>query len=130
MYHIGADIGSNHSTAGAIGAALHLRICVSCDRYLDRAPTAGYRLAQAVSEQLARRPDVDICVLQVACLSGCKHACQTMLTGREPARVGGLTPDDACFLVELAAVYCSGGEVFGMIAGRSNTQAPGAQATV
>jgi predicted metal-binding protein len=99
---------------------LLLRICITCDRYVDRAPTSGDRLAQAVVQGLARRPELDISVLRVACLNGCKHSCQTMLTGREPVRIGGLEPKHAGFLVEIAAVYCSGGEVLDMVSNWSN----------
>jgi hypothetical protein len=43
-----------------------------------------------------------------------------MLTGREPVSIGGLEPKDAGFLVEIAAVYCSGGEVLDMVSNRSS----------
>jgi hypothetical protein len=43
-----------------------------------------------------------------------------MLTGGEPARLGGLKPEDAGFLVEIAAIYCSGGNVLDMISNRSS----------
>lgn len=97
-----------------------LRICITCDRYVDSAPTSGERLAQAADAGLSLRPGLDISVLRVACLNGCKHACQAMLTGSEPARLGGLKPEDAGFLVEIAAVYCSGGNVLDMISNRSS----------
>jgi predicted metal-binding protein len=99
---------------------LLLRICITCDRYVDRVPTSGERLAQAATDALVLRPELDISVLRVACLNGCKLSCQTMLTGREPVRIGGLKPEDAGFLVEIAAVYCSGGEVFDMVSKRSS----------
>ena len=99
---------------------LLLRICITCDRYVDKAPTSGDRLAQAVAEELDLRKDLDVSVLRVACLNGCKHSCQTMLTGGEPVRIGGLKPEDARFLVEIAAVYCSGGKVFDMVSNRTS----------
>jgi predicted metal-binding protein len=97
---------------------LLLRICITCDRYVDRPPTSGERLADAVCRRLEARPDLDLSVLRVACLNGCKRSCQALLTGREPVRVEGLLPDDAGFLVDLASVYCCGGQVVAMLANR------------
>ncbi len=120
QYWHASQIGAlSPQSAGRLQGLL-LRICITCDRYVDRAPTSGDRLAQAVVEGLALRQELDISVLRVACLNGCKHSCQTMLTGREPVRIGGLKPEDARFLVEIAAVYCSGGEVFDMMSKRSS----------
>lgn len=79
-------------------------------------------MAQAVAQGLALLPELDMSVLRVACLNGCKNSCQTMLTGREPVGIGGLKLEDAGFLVEIAAVYCSGGEVFDMISNHSSEQ--------
>lgn len=95
-----------------------IRICVTCDRYVDKASTTGNRLAQAVTERLMLDPKIGASVLRVACLNGCKNSCQVILTGREPVRLGGLKPDDAAFIVELAAIYCSGRAVLGMLPDR------------
>ena len=106
--------------AAAIGedSELLLRICITCDRYRDSAPTSGARLAQAVSEGLADHRDLDLTILRVACLNGCTRSCQAMLTGREPVRIEGLRPQDAGLLINIAAVYCYGGNVLDMLPNR------------
>ena len=61
-----------------------LRICITSDRYGNRTPSSGERLAQMVAHGVALRHELDVSILRVACLNGCKNACQVMLTGRDP----------------------------------------------
>lgn len=98
-----------------------LRICITCDRYGNRTPSSGERLAQMVAHGVALRHELDVSILRVACLNGCKNACQVMLTGRDPVRIGNLRPEDASFLVDIAAVYWSGGDVIDIMSVRSSS---------
>lgn len=87
-----------------------LRICVTCDRNRPDAPSAGEELAADLAQRLDARRDLACSVLRVACLSGCKHPCQALLTGGRPLQIGGLNRSDASFLLDAAAHYASGGE--------------------